>query len=313
MQIIDNLADLPEPLTYPVLTIGVFDGVHRGHQTVLKRVVEQARSLGGTSILLTFSPHPQRVISPGDSPLLLQTSRQKLQVLGHLGLDVTVMYPFTRDLSLLTPEQFARDILYNHGIREIHVGGNFRFGHRRSGDFQTLKTLGERFGFAVYAVDPIHFRGQRISSTRIRNLLQEGRAPLAARLLGRPYRIAGTVVRGAGLGVKLGFPTANLNPENELVPATGIYVTRTVINEKFYRSVTSVGYRPTVEEKKIETPVVETYLLDFDGDLYGRTIALDFCFRLREEKKFDSLDVLKEHIAKDVARTRRYLERTKCQ
>ncbi len=226
MQVIDDLSQFPRSLNFPIMTIGVFDGVHRGHQVILEQLVKRAEEKKGTSILLTFSPHPQKIISPNDAPPLLQTELQKQQMLEEFELDLIVCLPFTRKLSLHTPADFARQILHNHGIREIHVGSNFRFGHRRAGDIETLRSLGEEFQFEVCEIEPVYFRSTRISSSYIRDLLRKGRVALVKRLLKRPYQIQGLVVRGSGKGVELGFPTANLELENELIPAKGVYANR---------------------------------------------------------------------------------------
>ncbi|MCZ6769194.1 MAG: bifunctional riboflavin kinase/FAD synthetase [Acidobacteria bacterium] len=311
MQIIDDLTQFPRSLNYPIMTIGVFDGVHRGHQVILDQLVKRAGEKKGTSILLTFSPHPQKIISPHDAPPLLQTELQKQQMLEEFELDLIVCLPFTRKLSLHTPADFARQILHNHGIREIHVGSNFRFGHRRAGDIETLRSLGEEFQFEVCEIEPVYFRGNRISSSSIRDLLRKGRVALAKRLLKRPYQIQGLVVRGSGKGVELGFPTANLELENELIPANGVYATRVHLDGQSYPSVTNVGHRPTLHEGTSGAPVVEPHLLDFDEDIYGRQMQLDFCFRLRAEKKFEGISELQEQIARDVAATRKYLQRIK--
>ncbi|MDA2934681.1 bifunctional riboflavin kinase/FAD synthetase [Acidobacteria bacterium AH-259-D05] len=309
MEIINGLTHFPQALDYPVMTIGVFDGVHRGHQFILQQLAKRAQMKGGTAVLLTFTPHPQKIISPAKAPLLLQTKQQKGQMLETLGVDILLRLPFTRRLSLYSPSEFAHQVLHNHGIREIHVGGNFRFGHRRSGDIQTLMSLGEKYQFEVYEIDPVYYRGARISSSFIRNLLKEGRVALAKRLLGRPYQIEGIVVRGSGKGVQLGFPTANLDPENELIPTTGVYVTRAHVNGKVYPSVTNIGYRPTLHQQFAQKPVVEPHLLGFDENIYGKPIKLDFCFRLRAEKKFENVQELQKQIGKDVNRTRKYERR----
>jgi riboflavin kinase / FMN adenylyltransferase len=309
MLIIHDLNQLPPDLKHPVMTIGVFDGVHRGHQEILGRVVRRAREKSGTALALTFDPHPQKMISPDQAPQLLQTPQQKQRTMNQLGLDVLIQLPFTRRLSLFSPEEFVERILFNQGIREIYVGGNFRFGHRRSGDFQTLSALGKRFGIEVFAINPIEFRDLKISSTRIRALLKEGRAGLARRLLGRPYHIIGTVVRGAGAGSRLGFATANLQVENELIPGTGVYASQSLVSGRRFPSVTNIGYRPTLHSEAPEKAVIESHLLDFDQELYGVTMELELCLRLRSERKFPSVEHLKKQIEKDVRRTREYLVR----
>lgn len=309
MLIVDDLSRLPNPLPYPVVAIGVFDGVHRGHQAILRRLVERARSRDGTSLVLTFEPHPQKVIAAGLAPPLLQTPAQKEEILRAFSIGVLIRLPFTRELSLYSPERFAREILVDHGIREIHVGANFRFGHRRAGTFATLAEVGKRFGFEVYAVDAVCFRGTRTSSTQVRALLKQGRVEPVRRLLGRPYQICGTVIRGAGRGSTLGFPTANLEVENELIPAPGVYVTRCHVNGRALLSVTNVGFRPTFQAGLGERPVVETHVPGFSENLYGKGVRLDFCLRLRGERKFPGPDALKKQIEKDVRQARKYWAR----
>ena len=306
MKIVENLRQLPANLAYPVMAVGVFDGVHLGHQAILRQVVRLAREKTGTAIVLTFSPHPQKVISPDQAPLLLQTSWQKKVALQAFEIDILIRLPFTRRLSLYSPEQFARHVLADRGILEIHVGENFRFGHRRSGDFKILDSLGRELGFRVSSIAPVMFRNHRVSSTGIRRLLSSGQVAAARRFLGRPHQVCGTVVRGAGRGRQLGFPTANLSLENELIPAVGVYLTRTHLGPATFSSITNVGYRPTVQEPPQAHPIVETYLCDFEADLYGERLCVDFCSRLRGERKFDSVGALRRQIARDAGRARAY-------
>ncbi len=298
--------DLPQGLSYPIMTIGVFDGLHFGHQEILRRLVQKAKAKNGTSVLLTFTPHPQKIISPADAPPLLQTFPQKAEMLSGLGIDVMVRLPFTRELSLYSPEQFAQKILHCHGIREVYVGRNFRFGHARKGDFQTLEELGRKSLFSVQAIEPVRVHGIRVSSTTIRLALKQGQTSLARRLLDRPYQIRGTVVRGSDRGSAIGYPTANLDPENELIPATGVYVTRALVDGVAHWGGTNIGYRPTVDLPHRLRPVVESHLLDLDRDLYGMSIGLDFFFRLRSEKKFDGVESLKLQIDRDILLVRKY-------
>lgn len=297
---------MPVELAYPVMSIGIFDGVHRGHQKILKRLVERAGEKQGVAVVLTFFPHPRKVISSVDAPPLLQTWEQKEKLLDGLAVDILVRLPFTRNLSLCSPEEFSRKILGGRGIEEIHVGSNFRFGHRRTGNVGTLKALGRELGFDVYEIGPVQFREDRISSTSIRKALQLGKVELVKRLLGRPYQVLGTVIRGAGQGGPLGFRTANLDTENELVPAEGVYATRTYLNGQEYASVTNIGYRPTLHRKSSSEPVVETHLLDFTDKVYGQHVKLDFYLRLRAEKKFRNVEQLKQQIKKDIRETREY-------
>ena len=306
MHIIDHPDRLLKRLPHPVMAIGVFDGIHLGHQAVLTSLLKRARQQQGTAILLTFDPHPQKVISAPDAPPLLLTSAQKEEILGQFDIDIMVRLPFTRKLSLCTPEQFAQTILASHGVREIHVGRNFRFGRDRCGNFQVLQSLGRQLQFEVHEIRPVFFRNLSVSSTRIRALLAEGRVSLARRLLNRPYQIRGTVVRGARKGVEIGFPTANLEPENELIPANGVYTGQAHVNGITYTSVTNIGYRPTLHKQRRERPVVETHLLGFEGDLYGKLLMIDFFLRLRPERKFDSVSSLRKQIETDIGVTRKY-------
>ncbi len=309
MQVVGSFDQLAQSLPYPVLTIGVFDGVHRGHQSIIRSTVERARQMLGTAVVLSFDPHPQKAISPDTAPALLQTRRQKRETLADMGVDIFINLAFTRELSLLAPDQFVRDVLYNHGVREILVGTNFRFGHRRTGDFKMLEALSTPLGIHVEGIDSVMFRDMRISSTRIRNRLAEGRVSLARRLLGRPYEVRGTVIRGAGRGRELGFPTANLKAENELIPAPGVYAGRARIGDKRHPCVINIGFRPTLYRRRSAVPLVEAFLLNFSADLYGTAIGLEFCLRLRAEKKFDTVELLKKQIERDVRITQQYLAR----
>ena len=311
MQIVETLARLPSNIARPLVAIGVFDGVHRGHQQILRQLVARARRQQGTALLMTFHPHPQQVISPGDAPRLLQTPRQKERILAQHGIEWLIRVPFTRRLSLLSPLAFGQKFLRNHGFREIHVGSNFRFGHRRSGDYQTLRRLGRQFGFEVRETPSYSLRGHRISSTLIRRQLLSGATSPARNLLGRAYEICGTVVRGTETGAKLGCPTANLKPDNELIPATGVYVTQTLAGNNWRPSITNIGFRPTLPSQRTQHPVVETHLLDYRGELYGQRLALKFFYRLRPERQFENIAALKSRIADDVARAKRYFERTR--
>ncbi|MFB3903653.1 MAG: bifunctional riboflavin kinase/FAD synthetase [Acidobacteriota bacterium] len=306
---VNDLSELHRPLAYPVLSIGAFDGIHRGHQAIIRFLVNRAREKHGTAIVLSFSPHPQRIITPATAPPLLQLPEQKEKILSEMGVDVLVRFPFSREISLLPPERFVTEVLFHWDLREIVVGSNFRFGHKRSGDCGTLAQICSQRGIPVHAIQPVHFRGVRISSTRVRGLLLEGRVGLARRMLNRPYELRGTVVRGAGNGVALGFPTANLEPQNELAPAVGVYAGRAHLAGGERPCVINIGFRPTLYQRPEGVPVIEAHLLDFSGDLYGTTISLDFCTRLRAERRFDSLDSLKKQIAKDISLARKYVAR----
>ena len=307
MRVTNDLSVLDEPLPYPVVALGVFDGVHLGHQSILQILRERAADFDGTPVMLSFSPHPQKIIAPQTAPALLQTRTQKQELLRKLGIEVLVELPFTRRLSLLSPHEFVLQNLVRHRIREIHVGSNFRFGHRRSGDFALLRKIGEEHDFRVFETPVLVVRRLRVSSTRIRAFLLGGQVSMASRLLGRPYEVQGTVVRGAQRGRKLGFPTANLRPQNELIPAPGVYVTRTRVNGDLFDSVTNIGYRPTVEANSALS--VETHLLDVEADLYGKSMSIEFCCRIRDEHRYSGIQELQERINKDVSRARSFFAR----
>jgi riboflavin kinase/FMN adenylyltransferase len=309
MKVITSLDQLEEPLPYPVMAIGVFDGVHLGHQRIIRTVVAQAEKMNGTPILLSFDPHPQKVIASGEAPALIQTFPQRAEILETLGIRVFIRCPFTRQLSLLSPAEFVQEVICSHGIREIHVGDNFRFGHRRSGDFNTLLSLAAFHRFDVFKTERVLFRNERVSSTRIRRILTQGQVAVAKRLLGRPYQIRGTVVQGARKGGQFGFPTANLATENELIPRVGVYATRASVNGRSYPAATNIGFRPTIHGYSEPKSTIEAHLLDFSGDLYGQDLSIDFCLRLRDEKKFDGLDELLRQIKMDIHRLKWYAER----
>jgi riboflavin kinase / FMN adenylyltransferase len=309
MEVVTRIEDLGGRISYGVVAIGVFDGVHLGHQEVIRRVVARARRNAGAAVVLTFAPHPQKVINPASAPPLLQTFEQQAELLEKLGVDFLLRLQFTRSLSLLSPEEFVSGILAPTGFREIHVGENFRFGKGRQGDFARLQMLGLEAGFVTHPAPVATLKGSRISSTRIRRMLIEGRVQQVKRLLGRPYEMRGTVVRGARRGAALGFATANLKAENELIPAIGVYVSRVRVDGHQYLGATNIGFRPTVHAFGEPLPTIETHLIGYEGDLYGRAMAVDFCFRLREERRFHSVEALILQVRKDILSAIRYARR----
>ncbi|HSR68655.1 MAG TPA: bifunctional riboflavin kinase/FAD synthetase [Acidobacteriota bacterium] len=304
---VQGMEGLPPRVQQPVVSIGAYDGVHLGHQKILSRAVEEARRRGTAAALVSFSPHPQKVIAPDTAPPLLQTPQQREEFIAELGIDFLVEVPFTRHLSQLSPRQFVEQVLMRRPVSQVHVGFNFRFGHRRRGDVETLRQLGRENGFQVFAVDPVTLRGQRISSSKIRTLLGGGNVQRARRYLGRPYEIHGTIVQGDQRGRTIGFPTLNIDSVNELLPAQGVYVGRAVLEGSRYGCVTNIGYRPTVHPDYQGRPLVESHLFDFQEEVYGLPVNLQFCCRLREEKRFDGLKSLTEQIKKDSRRALRYL------
>lgn len=291
-----------------VLTLGVFDGLHLGHQLIVQTVVERARAAGAVPTVVTFDPHPRAVLHPESAPPLLQTFDQKIEALGVLGIEQTIVVRFTPEFARVRAEEFLRDVVGERlQAREVYLGRGFAFGYKREGDITLLRRVSERLGFHAGEVAEVRLRGQRISSSRIRELLSRGHVNLARRMLGRPYGVEGRVVRGAERGRTLGFPTANLRPENRVIPRGGVYVTATLIEGRWRRSVTNVGTRPTFEHDA--EPSVETYVMDWRGDLYGDVVRVRFLHRLRDERKFSSLGELQQQIDRDSRRAARYFER----
>ena len=291
-----------------VLTLGVFDGLHLGHQLIVRTVVERARAVGAVPTVVTFDPHPRAVLHPESAPPLLQTFDQKTEALGVLGVEQTIVVRFTEEFARVRAEEFLRDVVRDRlQAREVYLGRGFAFGYRREGDIELLRRVSESLGFHADEVPEVRLRGQRISSSRIRELLSGGRVNLARRMLGRPYGVEGRVVRGAERGRTLGFPTANLRPENRVIPRGGVYVTATLIEGRWRRSVTNVGTRPTFESDAEAS--VETYVMGWAGDLYGDVVRVRFLHRLRGERRFSSLEELRRQIERDARRAARYFER----
>jgi riboflavin kinase/FMN adenylyltransferase len=291
-----------------VLTLGVFDGLHLGHQLIVRTVVERARACGAVPTVITFDPHPRAVLYPESAPPLLQTLDQKVEALGVLGVEQTIVVRFTPEFAHVRAGDFLRDVVNERlHAREVYLGRGFAFGHEREGDIELLRRVSERLGFRADEVPEVRLRGQRISSSRIRELLAEGRVNLARRMLGRPYGVEGQVVRGQARGAGLGFPTANLHPHNRVIPRAGVYVTATLVEGAWRRSVTNVGVRPTFERDA--EPSVETFILDWQGDLYGDVVRVRFLSRLRDERKFASVEDLKRQIDADVSRVASFFAR----
>jgi riboflavin kinase/FMN adenylyltransferase len=306
MKILFTPDDLDGTLPHPVAAVGNFDGVHLGHQRILATLAERARVVGGTVVVITFNPHPQKVLHPDTAPRLIAARSQKVSWLQAAGADLMLDLPFTRELAALSPEAFVdRVLLRGLKVTEVHIGRNFRFGRNRGGDFATLEELGRRRGFAAMPVEGVRHGGERVSSSRIRKALGAGRVSEASHLLGREEELTGKVVPGDARGRLLGFPTANLEVENELVPFTGVYATRLLVQGDLLPAVTNIGSRPTFPGAG---PAVETHVLDYSGDLYGQQVQLRFVKRLRDERRFSGLDELKEQIAVDVSGARRVLD-----
>jgi riboflavin kinase/FMN adenylyltransferase len=291
----------------PVVALGNFDGLHRGHLKLVEQVRRRAGERGGTPAAMIFEPHPPKVLRPDKAPPLLMTFEQKMEAFERAGLQGVAVVEFTEELSRWEPEVFVETVLVDWlRVAEVWVGANFLFGRDRSGTFTLLKALGDDRGFRVEKIDPVLYKDFVVSSTRIRHLLTEGRVDEAGALLGHHYFIDGTVVRGDGRGVALGCPTANLATGNELLPAHGIYATLAIVDGVTYPAVTSLGVRPTIGDNKL---TVETHLLDGGRDLYGQRMRVAFVKWLREERRYDGLEPLREQIALDCAEARRLHDR----
>ena len=292
-----------------VLAIGNFDGIHLGHQAILRAAVQRAAKSKDVATALTFDPSPRKILRPESAPLRVSTNAQRMAWFGTVGLEAAVVLPFTLDLARLSPEEFVELIL----VRGLHVhavlvGEDFRFGHKQAGNVALLRELGARHGFAVEIIPPVALDGEIVSSTAIRREIAAGNVTHAARLLGRPFALTGEIVGGTGTGRRFTFPTLNLKPEQELLPARGVYVSRTLFEgeTRSRRSVTNVGMRPTFNGASLS---VETHLLDFSGEVTAKRMEVHFWKRLREEKKFANPEELREQIARDIASARRYFSR----
>ncbi len=298
----------PPRWVHPVLALGNFDGVHRGHRKILERVKRVASERGATPVVMTFDPHPPRVVRPDKAPPLLMTKLQKLEALAETGVQGTAIVRFTTELSQWDPEMFVRTVLVDWlHVSEVWVGANFLFGRDRAGTFTMLRTLGARYGFNAEKIDPVRYKDFVVSSTRVRRLVNEARVDEAGALLGHQYFIDGTIVHGDHRGRTIGFPTANVQTDNELLPPNGVYATTVTLDGLVYPSVTNVGVRPTVDDTGRVS--IETHVFGLDRDLYGASMRVGFVLRLRDERKFESLDALKAQIAADCDRARVLFQR----
>lgn len=288
-----------------VLTLGVFDGLHLGHQEIMKRVVERAAEIDGVPTAITFDPHPRAVLYPEDAPPMLQTLDQRIANFEILGINQAIVIRFDKQFAAQDAEVFLREIVHDRlNAKEVYLGHGFAFGKNRGGNIDLLKRMSNELGFHAEEVDEVRLRGHRISSSRIRNLLKEGRVNLVRGMLGRPYGIEGAIIRGERRGHTIGFPTANLKPQNRVVPKYGVYASATLIDGVWRKGVTNIGVRPTFENES--EPSIETFVFDFEGDLYGKVIRVRFLHRIRDERKFDGIEELKSQITKDVSTAKRY-------
>jgi riboflavin kinase / FMN adenylyltransferase len=308
MHVFHKLEDVPADFGPTIISVGNFDGVHRAHKQVLNTIVRRAKDLGFHSVAVTFELHPVRILRPDANLKLLTPTPEKLRLLSETGLDAVLLLPFTRDLSLMTPEAFVHDIL-KQGLRarEVHEGYNFRFGHKASGSTALLTEFGKEMGFEVHVYSEMRLRGEPVSSSQIRKLTREGKISRARALLGRAFSILSTAGRGRGYGAKYTVPTINLSRYEELIPGDGVYITRTRVAQECFDSVTNVGNRPTFGT---ESFAIETHLLNFHPiELTPETeVEIHFLRRLRDEIKFPTVDALREQISRDVTKARRYFK-----
>ncbi|MBN1906128.1 MAG: bifunctional riboflavin kinase/FAD synthetase [Deltaproteobacteria bacterium] len=307
MTVITDLGELTKPLINPVLTIGNFDGVHKGHLALFDRVKILARGINGQSVVMTFEPHPLKVVRHRNEPKLITPLEDKIRLILAAGIDVIFCLPFTLEFAAISAHDFVQELLLKKiGIKEIVVGYDYSFGSGRKGNIELLKKMGEELGFRVHVVEPVYLNDTLISSTSIRNLIREGNLAGAKRLLGRDHQITGIVKTGMGRGGSLlNFPTANLAPYKEIIPGGGVYAVRVILKGREYNGVCNIGTNPTFNGESLS---IETHILDFSDDIVGEKLAIRFVDRLRDEKKYSSKDELIGQIEKDVINARKILE-----
>jgi riboflavin kinase/FMN adenylyltransferase len=300
MPVISNFEQINQTFRNPVLTIGNFDGVHKGHLSLFDLTRKRAAAVDGQSAVMTFDPHPIKVMKPGNGPPLITLTEQKLELISDAGMDIIFCIPFTRQFASISARDFVQGILVDKiGIKELVVGYDYSFGAGREGGIELLQTMGKALDFQVHVVPPVYVENILVSSTSIRNLVQEGRLSETKMLLGRDYQVGGTVVKGKNRGGRLlGYPTANLALIDELVPKKGVYVVKVLVDGRTYNGVTNVGYNPTFGDDALS---VETHILNFQENLLGQLIRIKFIERLRDEKTFQSVEDLVTQIERDIA------------
>jgi riboflavin kinase / FMN adenylyltransferase len=306
MKTFESLYDIVK-FPNPVLTIGNYDGIHLGHRRIIERVKERAAEVSGTSMLMTFHPHPLSVLKSARLLGLITPIQMRMRLIEENGIDVLLLLPFTEELRLTEPDAFVKEVLLGKlGIKGLVVGYDFKFGRGGRGDTEMLKDLSREYGFFFEAVDAITLNGEKIGSNRIRKLLIEGDVKKAGLFLGRPYSIEGLVLRGYGRGAGIGFPTTNIETQFELIPKNGVYISEVEIDNKKYPSVTNIGYNPTFNNVNRS---IETFIMDFSENVYEKKVGLYFHDRIRDEIKFDTVEDLKKRIATDVEAARTYFEK----
>ena len=303
MKLINGIDHIKRPFPNSALTIGNFDGVHIGHLSLFERVKQLADSFGGKSLVMTFDPHPTKILFPGDGPPLITPHEQKMLLIEAAGIEVFIVVEFTEDFAQISAHDFVHDIIHKRiGARAVVVGPDYRFGHKREGDIPLLTQVGEEVNFEVHVVPDLAINGKEVSSSAIREFVITGDFRRAREMLGRDYQIAGQVIQGRDRGGRLlGFPTANLKLFEELIPKPGVYATEVLVGDEVYVGATNIGYSPTFDNGTFS---VETHILDFSGDIYGEIIYLRFVERLRDERTFSGAEELSTQINKDVQRAR---------
>lgn len=305
MEIIRGTANLKKKFNTPVITIGNFDGIHLGHQKILKDVKRRSSELKGDSIVYTFEPHPLNILFPHKKVPLITSFSEKIKLIEESGIDIVICEDFTPEYANLSPRQFVKDILLDKiGVKAVFVGHDYAFGKGRKGNIDTLKQLGEELVFEVHVVDAVKVDAILVSSTKIRDTIQKGDVKKVAGFLGRSYSISGKVEKGKNRGKGLGFPTANLKSVEEICPKPGIYAVHVSYRDQPYQGVVNIGFNPTFKDKTLS---IEVYILEFNKDIYDEYIKISFVERLRDEKAFDSPEALVEQIKKDVEMAREIL------
>jgi riboflavin kinase/FMN adenylyltransferase len=307
MKVYYDLKECTETLPHPVVTMGNFDGIHRGHQEIFRLLRQEAEANHGTALVITFHPHPLKVLHPERAPRLITNLQDRVELMGCCGIEHVLCLPFDEEFARWEAERFVREILVQKlGIKKVLVGEDFRFGKNREGGINFLKKRGEPFGYAVQKIEPVRVDGMEISSTRIRQSIQEGRIRESTAMLGRPYNISGTVVTGDKRGRTLGFPTANLATEAELLPPNGIYAVRVVLGEHSRPGVANLGIKPTFTGRRFS---IEAHIFEFDQDIYGEFMRMEFVDWIREERSFPDANALAEQIGRDAQQAREILEK----
>jgi riboflavin kinase/FMN adenylyltransferase len=305
-----TLDTLPEKIKSPVATIGNFDGVHKGHQALFKKVIERASDINGTSLVITFDPHPIKVMSPDRLKPLITGLEQKKELVTELGLDVLLLMQFTREFAAISAGEFVKVILVDRlGIKEIVVGYDYAFGHNRKGNIEILQEMGQKFDFTVHQIDPVFVGETLVSSTSIRNLLLEGKVSEVNQLLGRQYQIRGEVIKGKSRGgALLGYPTANLHLTDGLIPKRGVYVVLVEVAGKLYQGLTSIGFNPTFKDQRLS---IETHILGLSRNIVKQKIRINFLARLRDEIAFAGPEELSQQISRDIKAAQEFFQTAK--